>query len=250
MRKLGVLILVVISVAGCKSLKQLNPSNTINTSLRAKVVQQQIVNNAVAFETLQWRGQATLDRGGKSQKISITTRLKQNEGIWFNGSVIVPLARVFISPDKLQFYEKINRQYATLNYRDLKQLLGVSVDYSMVENILSAKPLQAKALKRAKLSFTNNAYMFSLRKRGIEIQFLYDASFRLVEQRIRSDETTLSVVYDAYKKINGQWIPERLSATLFGEKETTLTLRSKQTQLNTPLKMPFSIPEGYKPIKL
>ena len=249
MKKLALLFVGLILVVGCKSLAPVTTAAAIDTSLKPRMVQQMIASTALAFETLQWRGQAVLERGGKRQKISVSTRLKQDEGIWINGSVIVPLARVFITPKQLQGYEKINRQYAQIDFRELKKLLGVPLNYKIIENLLTAKPVDARAFRRAKLSFTKNAYVFGLRKRGVEVQFVFDAEFRLTEQRLKEGKTTISVIYDAYKKINGQWFPEQLSATLFGENgATTLTLNVKQVQLNGNVNMPFAIPDGYKPI--
>jgi len=249
MKKAGVLLVVFMLVSGCKSLTSVTPTARIDTSLRPKVVQQQIEQNTLLYETLQWRGQAILDRGGKRQKISLSTRLKYQEGVWLNGSIIVPLARVLVTPEQVQFYEKIKRQYASLNYKKLEELLGVKVAYTMLENILTAKPVVARALKRSKLSHNNNTYVFSYSRKGMSLQFVYDASFRLVEQRLVSNETTISVVYDTYQKINTQWIPKTLRMTLYDKKgETSLTLNAKQTELNEALKMPFKIPEGYTPI--
>ena len=249
MKKSAALLLGLVFVVGCKSLTSVTPSADVDTELRPRVLQQKITANALAFETLQWRGQAVLDQRGKRQKISITTRLKQYEGIWINGSVIVPLARVFITPNQLQAYEKINRQYAQMDYPTLKKLLGVPIDYSMLENLLTAKPVDERAFKRAKLSFAKNTYVFSLRKRGVELQFVFDAEFRLTEQRLGEGDSSISVLYKSYNKIDGQWVPEELIATLFGEKgTTTLTLSARQTQLNSQVNMPFAIPEGYKPI--
>lgn len=250
MKKLVLLVFVLLLAGGCKTLKPVTLSTSIDPSLRPKRIQQQIENTSLTFETLQWRGQATLERSGKRQKISIAARLKKQEGIWLNGSVIVPLARVFITPNKLQFYEKINRQYATLDYEQVEKLLGVSLDYVTLENILTAKPVFTRALKRAKLSFTKDAYMLQYSRKGVILQFVFDASFRLVEQRLKNNESTLSVVYDNYKKIDGQWVPEQLRASFFGEIATVLTLNAKQTQLNSPVRMPFNIPEGYNPIPL
>jgi len=251
MKKSAALLLGLVFVVGCKSLTSVTPSADVDTELRPRVLQQKITANALAFETLQWRGQAVLDQRGKRQKISITTRLKQHDGIWINGSVIVPLARVFIIPDLLQAYEKINRQYAQMDYRTLKKLLGVPIDYSILENLLTAKPVDERAFKRAKLSFAKNAYVFSFRKRGVELQFVFDAEFRLTEQRLGEGDSSISVLYKSYNKIDGQWVPEELIATLFGEKgTTTLTLSARQTQLNSQVNMPFAIPEGYKPIFL
>ena len=250
MQKRAILLIGLVLVVGCKSLAPTaTPSVTVDTSLKSRMVQQQITTTELRFKTLQWRGQAVLEQRGRRQKISVNTRLKQNEGIWVNGSVIVPLVRIFITPKQLQGYEKINRQYVQIDFRELKKLLGVPVDYEILENLLTAKPVDARAFKRAKLSFTKDAYVFNIRKRGVELQFVFDAEFRLAEQRLKDGETTISVLYDSYKKINGQWVAEKLSATLFGrEGSTTLTLNTRQTQLNSKINMPFSLPENYTPI--
>lgn len=249
MKKLAVFLVGLILIAGCKSLTPVTTSAAIDSSLRPRTAQQKITSTALVFETLQWRGQAVLDRNKKHQKININTRLKHDEGIWINGSVIVPLARVFITPKQLQGYEKINRRYTQMDFQALKKLLGVPIDYEMLENLLTAKPLDSRAFKRAKLTFVKNAYVFNLRKRGVELKFVFDAEFRLKEQRLCEGKTTISILYDVYKKIDGQWIPEQLSATLLDEKGTTnLRLNIRQAQLNSKINMPFTIPKGYTSI--
>ena len=98
MKKQGLIGFGLIVVMGCKSLTPVAKTSAIDTSLRPRAVQQQIEDNALRFDRLQWRGQASLEREGKRQKVSVTLRLKQGEGIWVSGSVIVPLARIFITP--------------------------------------------------------------------------------------------------------------------------------------------------------
>jgi len=236
---------------GCKSLTPVATTNAIDTSLRSRALQNHIEDNALQYQSLQWRGQALIEREGKRQKISVTLRLKKDEGIWVSGSVIIPLALAFITPKQLQFYEKLNRQYAQIDYGQVKNLIGAQVDYKMVEHIITASPLDKRALKRAKITFTQNTYVLSSKKRRVSLIWEYDAAFRLISQQISNDKTTVRIDYNDYKLIDNQWIPEQLSATLLGaDKSTKLKLQSKQTQLNRKFKMPFEIPKGYAKIKL
>lgn len=236
---------------GCKSLTPVATTNAIDTSLRSRALQNHIEDNALQYQSLQWRGQALIEREGKRQKISVTLRLKKDEGIWVSGSVIIPLALAFITPKQLQFYEKINRQYAQIDYGQVKNLIGAQVDYRMVEHIITASPLDKRALKRAKITFTQNTYVLSSKKRRVSLIWEYDAAFRLISQQISNGKTTVRIDYNDYKLIDNQWIPEQLSATLLGaDKSTKLKLQSKQTQLNRKFKMPFEIPKGYAKIKL
>lgn len=236
---------------GCKSLTPVATTNAIDTSLRSRALQNHIEDNALQYQSLQWRGQALIEREGKRQKISVTLRLKKDEGIWVSGSVIIPLALAFITPKQLQFYEKLNRQYAQIDYGQVKNLIGAQVDYKMVEHIITASPLDKRALKRAKITFTQNTYVLSSKKRRVSLIWEYDAAFRLISQQISNGKTTVRIDYNDYKLIDNQWIPEQLSATLLGaDKSTKLKLQSKQTQLNRKFKMPFEIPKGYAKIKL
>ena len=121
----------------------------------------------------------------------------------------------------------------------------------MIEHIITASPLDKRALKRAKLTFTQNSYVLSSRKRGISLVWTYDADFRLIAQELSDGETSVRVDYDGYKRINDQWVPEQLNASLRGvDKTTKLRLQSKQTQLNGKFKMLFEIPRGYTKINL
>ncbi len=236
---------------GCKSLTPVATTNAIDTSLRSRALQNHIEDNALQYQSLQWRGQALIEREGKRQKISVTLRLKKDEGIWVSGSVIIPLALAFITPKQLQFYEKINRQYAQIDYGQVKNLIGAQINYRMVEHIITASPVDKRALKRAKITFTQNTYVLSSKKRRVSLIWKYDAAFRLISQQISTAKTSVRIDYNDYKLIDNQWIPEQLSATLLGaDKSTMLKLQSKQTQLNRKFKMPFEIPKGYAKIKL
>jgi hypothetical protein len=251
MKKSGLIAIGLLMVMGCKSLTPVATTNAIDTSLRSRALQHHIENNTLQYQSLQWRGQASLEREGRREKVSVTLRLKKDEGIWVSGSVIIPLALAFITPNQLQFYEKINRQYAQIDYRQVKKLLGAPINYRMIEHIITANPLDKRALKREKLTFTQNAYVLSSKKRGGSLIWKYDAAFRLISQQLSNGKTTVRIDYNDYKQIDNQWIPEQLSATLLGaDKNTKLKLQSKQTQLNRKFKMPFEIPKGYKKIKL
>ena len=237
-------------VMGCKSLTPVATTSAIDTNMHSRALQHHIENNALQYQSLQWRGQALLEREGNRQKISFTLRLKKGEGIWVSGSLIIPLALAFITPKQLQFYEKINRQYAQIDYRQVKNFIGSQIDYRMVEHFITASPLDKRALKRAKITFTQNAYLLKAKKRGVSLIWKYDAAFRLISQELSNDKKTVRIDYNDYKLIDNQWIPEQLSATLLGaDKKTKLKLQSKQTQLNRKFKMPFEIPKGYAKIK-
>jgi hypothetical protein len=165
--------------------------------------------------------------------------------------VIVPLARVLITPKQLQFYEKINRRYAQIDFQQVKKQMGVPVDYEMIERIITAGPLDTRALKRAKLTFSQNNYILSSRKKGVLLKWTYDAAFRLVSQEFSNGETSVRVDYNGYRRIDNQWLPQQLRARFRGvDKTTVLKLQYKQTQLNANFQMPYEIPKGYSKIKL
>ncbi len=251
MKKLSLIGFGVLVVMGCKSLTPVATTSAIDTSLRPRAVQQRIEDNELRFESLQWRGKASIEQEGKRQKVSVTLRVKQGEGIWISGSVIVPLARVLITPKQLQFYEKINRRYAQFDFQQVKKLLGAPIDYEMIERIITAGPLDTRALKRAKLTFSQNNYILSSRKRGVSLKWTYDAAFRLVSQEFSNNETSVRIDYDGYRRINNQWVPQQLMASLSGvDKTTVLKLQYKQTQLNANFQMVYEIPKGYSKIKL
>ena len=249
MKKLSLIGVGLLLLAGCKSLAPISPKKSIDTVLSSRVVQQQIESQALALESLQWRGDAQLSLNKKRQRVSITTRIKKGEAVWVNGSMIIPLGRLMITPTSLQFYEKIGRRYAQLDYRDLKKRLGIAVDYSMLENVLTAKPIVHRLFRRTTLTFTDKNYVLTSKKRGVSATFEYDAAFRLIRQTVGVGQTKIEANYGAYVKKEGQWIPQQLRLGLTdGGKTTSLQLRAKQTQLNGEVNIPFVIPSGYTSI--
>jgi YD repeat-containing protein len=121
----------------------------------------------------------------------------------------------------------------------------------MIERIITAGPLDTRALKRAKLTFSQNNYILSSRKKGVSLKWTYDAAFRLVSQEFSNGETSVRVDYNGYRRIDNQWLPQQLRASFRGvDKTTVLKLQYKQTQLNANFQMPYEIPKGYSKIKL
>lgn len=249
MNKIGLIGFGIFLLVGCKSFTPITTSATIDSSLRPKIVQQQIEGNSLAFQTVQWRGQAQLSQNETRQRISITTRIKKDEAIWMNGAVIVPIGRLMITPNTVQFYEKIKRTYAQLDYQALEKLVGVPINYNMLENIFVAKPIDQRLLKRAKLTFTRNHYVWSVKKRGLTAVFEYDAAFRLVRQTFSRGTTRLEIQHADYVQQDKQWIPELLQLDYSeGDQTTSIQLHAKQLKLNDPISTPFTIPSGYSSI--
>lgn len=249
MKKLVLVIFGLVLVAGCKSFTPVTSATSIDTNLRPKIVQQQVSDNALAFQTLQWRGHAQVNQNGSRQRISLTARIKKGEAIWMNASVVIPVGRLKITPKSLQFYEKIGRGYINLNYAELEKLVGVGITYSMLENILTAKAIDKRLLKKAKLSHTKKSYVWTTKRRGVTAEFIYDASSRLMRQTLEDGKAKLVTRYDNYVKNGSQWIPKHIHiAYSDGTKSTSVELRAKQTRLNGSISIPFSIPNDYAPI--
>ena len=67
MKKLVLVGIGLLLFIGCKSLNPVATTSDIDTSLRTRAVQQQIEDKVLRFESLQWRGQASLEQKRKRQ---------------------------------------------------------------------------------------------------------------------------------------------------------------------------------------
>ena len=251
MNKNFVFLLGLLLVTGCKSISVVDSDSSIDSRLRQKSIIKKISANSLIFNSLQWRGQLSFSKNGKDQRINTLIRVKKGERIWVNGSVIFPLVRLLITPTQFQFYEKINRKYGNLDYQQIGKLLGYPIEFKMIECALTARPLDIRALRRSKLTYKKNNYLLTSKKRGFTISWIYDASFRLVEQQLKNRKTSVSVSYNDFKLIENQWVPENISASIIVfDSSTTINLKSKHTILNKSFEMPFTVPKSYKEVEI
>ena len=100
--------------------------------------------------------------GNKTQGLNFNLKYKKKQGIQIDGSIILPIFKLLISPVDIGFYEKLNKQYTSISYEQIKKLFGININYKNLESILLGKPYDKKYFNSSKLFFEENKYVLAV----------------------------------------------------------------------------------------
>jgi len=243
-------------LTGCSALKKTVPSGTVDKKISSKNLVDSFEKSALQFDTASLRLQALLESEGKSQQINLSVRLKDQEIFWASASVVIPVAKVMVTQNGIQFYEKVGRTYFDGDFSLLSNFLGTEITQQKLQNLLLGQPIAPLSSKKWNLSYQKNQYVLSSKRSRTPLQetyHLYAGNFRLAEQHLEQPQQnrSLKVRYLDYAQVKGQWIPSKVVfVSSVNQKQSILTLTYHSVALNEHLRFPFRIPNGYTPIEL
>ena len=197
-------------------------------------------------------------RGHKSGlNLGIKLRMETDKTIWISATKYgIPIAKVKITPNRVEYYEKIQRVYFDGDFALLSKWLGTDLDFEKVQNILLGQAILDLKKGKYNSKTAGNMYQLSPKKDshlfGI-LFFLNPENYKMNKQEVRhgEKEQLLSVAYPEYQDIRGEQFPKYIFIKSVNEKKlTTIDLQYRSVEFNKELTFPFSTPKGYKEIRL
>ncbi|TYB75684.1 DUF4292 domain-containing protein [Bizionia algoritergicola] len=237
----------------CKSTATLSSGET-NLTLSKKEVLKAHHKSSPDFKTMQAKVRVVYTEGTKSQTHTVTLRMETDKAIWINSAL--NLIRVMITPEKVQFYNKLDNTYFDGDFSYLSDLLGTELDYTKVQNLLLGNAIFELDKNTYNMSVYEDAYLFQPKEQValFELFYIVNAShFKMNSQQLQqpSESRFLQVDYLNYQIIDKQSLPEQLKIiALEGDDETIIELEIKSVSLNEEVRFPFKIPSGFDKIDL
>ena len=246
--------LIAVFVFSCGTSKIFYKEPLFDSKMKARQILKTHQNKKADFSTLQARLKLELTEGDKSQTHTLTLRIERGKTIWVNA--FLNTVRLKITPEKAQMYNKLDRTFFDGDYEIINDFLGIELNFSNLENALLGDALfnpKKNALKREP---NQTSYVLAPKNVNELLQVLYyinPGSFKLEGQSVYQplENRSLDVNYQSFQAIDAQLFPKSITIkVLENQKETSLKLNLKSVILNQPLRFPFKMPSGYKPIDL
>ena len=127
------LLLISFVLSGCKS-KMLTVTGTVEHNTK---MQQAIKNHKKGlFQCEFLSGSVAVDfkDDRQEQGITMSFRMQKDKAIWL--SAPLGLAKIYITPEKVQFYNKLDNTYFDGDFKYLSQLTGLTLDFESLQNLL------------------------------------------------------------------------------------------------------------------
>ena len=247
-----IVLFLMVFTFSCKTSKTIG-EGAANLKLSTKELIKENAKLHPNFNTLQAKLKITLNKKEKTQTHTVNFRVKKDKMLWVNASFSV--IRALVTPDKVRFYNKLDRTYFDGDYTYLSNLLGTELDFKKVQNLLLGDVLYNLNEGAYKARVNNDVYVLQPKKQNalFEIFFLLDpVHFKLKSQQISQPKKQrhLQIDYITHQEIDKQIFPEQIKIiAVERNEEVFLNLEFKNMLLNEVLRFPFKIPSGFKEIK-
>ena len=243
-------LIIIVLLYGCAPGKNLTSTVGEIPEMRTKQILKKHIKQHAKFNTLQCKLKVELFQNSKAQSNTVTLRMDRGKTIWINA--FLNLIRIKITPDRVQMYNKIDKTYFDGDFSLIKQLLGIDLDFSNLENLLLGDTFfkhNSSSLNQVK---DNTGYTLKPYKLDPTLDVLYRINpfyFKMKTQEIShlKEEIYLKVNYDDFQEINQQLIPSKMAITINEKQNNTfIKLNLKSVSLNQSIRFPFKLPKGYK----
>ena len=248
-----ILAITLISLTSCGAKKAKMGAVAPEEAAAAAVIQNHY-SSEVDFKTVQGKLSLNYQTEDKSQSVTVTFRMKKNDTIWMSGQLLgIPLAKVMITPNSVQFYEKITKTYFDGDFSLLSDLLGTPLDFQKVQNLLLGQTIYDLRDERYVLTESTRGYQLKPAEENfLSRLFLLDAgNYKAIAQQIAqgNENRSVTVTYPSYQKINSRIFPEQINILANdGPNNTRIDMTFRSLEFNVPVSFPFSIPSGYEEI--
>lgn len=238
----------------CKSLKVL-PNKAPIKNIKTKELTKTLHSSLPNLSLLRSRLKVTFDDGKRSQQLVVNLRMEKDKAIWLSATMLIPIAKILITPNTISFYEKFQKNFYEGDFSLIKEYLGVDLGYENLENLLVGRPVIDIRKGKWEQIKNPNSYVISPRSENKILRpiFFFDPStFLLKEQRFVFQGTNKSLIiyYDDFQKVDGNLIPSKISLLLMNNNNNIqITLEYTRVEIPVNLTFPFKTPEGYSPIR-
>ncbi|MEE9348610.1 MAG: DUF4292 domain-containing protein [Flavobacteriaceae bacterium] len=250
-KRLPFILLIFLTLSSCKSKK--TRADKAQTKLLTMVLKN---HEDQSFQKKTLNASLKVKYKGKTSLPSVkgALRILKDEVIWLSISKFISVGRLKITPNRVQFYNKLDQTYYDGDFTLLSNFLGTDVDFKQVQNILVGEAVFDLNKKDYAIVAEDHNFVFSPKNQHklYDLFFWLDAnSYKINKQEIRNDNKLLSVQYSDFEVIDNANFPKQIYVLAKDVKNTnTINIDYKSIEFDRELRFPFKIPSGYKEIKL
>ena len=239
-------------LVSCSAKKAVIAETVANDKLTADKIIDNHYKNKLNFNTLYIKSNVSYRDPSQTQNVTAEIKIKKNEIILVSIRILgITVAKALITPEKVEYYEKLNSSYFDGNYSTLSKLLGTELDFQKVQNLLLGEAFDN--LKTGKYNFTleDNKYkLASVSNSGISKTFYLSGDNYLVKKEEISQpglERMLQIIYPARKSAEEYNLPSGISIEANQKSEKTIiNINYNSISFNEELSFPYSVPNSYE----
>jgi hypothetical protein len=221
----------------------------------------------LSFDYLSAKASLKYDNGKSSTNLKAQLRIKKDSIIWisFSPAMGIEVARIMLTCDSVKFINRMNKTYFKDEYSFLDSLINSSVNYLILQSMILGSDVPYYEIYNYKVKDADNYYLLVMEKKRkqkkgvknnntkpdilVEKIWLDPDTYRIHKlemHELDEKDKKLTVYYDDYRQVNGQWFPFKLKIKIRSEKSLNIEVNYSRVQFEDQLSFPFKISSKYK----
>ncbi len=249
-------LIFLLILTSCKSSKNITSSTIVAKNLSARKVAKKHTAANFTPNTVDAKLKVYYKDSKEDIGFSVKMKIKKDEVIWLKGSKFITVFKAKITPTKVSFYSPYKKNYFEGDFSMMKKLLGADVDFYQLQNILLGQAVLNVRKNKHVVEISNNAYKLAPKSQPDLFHLFYminPVHFKLDKQSLTNKlkQQELTITYPGYIEKNKVLFPKEIKIIAKEQRKSTkIDIAVRSVLFDTKLKMPFTIPSGYKEIKL
>jgi hypothetical protein len=243
-KTLGILF-VILFFSACKSLHKTKAEKISKIGIEKLI--KELNNHRFHAETFVSRISFRYNDASKSLNGSGKIRILKDSIIWGSLNFLgIPMVKFKITPDKVQYYNKINKEYYDGNYKVIKKQFGIDLNFHYLQNLLLGDIIFPVSSSDFSLHHNKTHYLLQTRFPQQIDSIKISPFFKILSEELSYKNHSATIIYSEYKKVKDENIPVKISIKTNNNMNIFIT--HNNPEVGKKLRFPFSIPENYQPI--
>ena len=250
------LLLILSILASCGGSKKTTTNVTTEDIATTRLIENHY-SNTFDFNTLVARTRVRYQDKKSRQTVTVNIRIEKDQKIWMSASILgITGAKALITPEKISFYEKINKRYFEGDFAFLSQYFGVQMDFDQLQRLLIGQTVYNLREGDYQVDQEEGLYKITPKKQLDILNlffFMEPQDFVIKKQQVSQpqDSLSLDVNYTTHQLVNEKPFPKEIAIEVLEyTDQTTIDIEYRSVDVNVPVRFPFSIPSGYKRMSL
>lgn len=239
---------------GCKTSKTVTGDATVK-KMSAKEIIKKHNKNKSDFKTLSGKLKVRYQDPSQAQNVTVSLRMEKDKKIWISASLLIPLAKVLITPEKVSYYNKIDKTYFEGDFSLLSNWLGTELNFQQIQSALLGESLFSLTDEKHTATVYEKSYLVQPKEQLALFERLFlinPGHFKIDSQELTQQQEgrILLMNYKEYQEVKKQVFPKKLNIVAVDKnEERTLDIDYRSISLNQELSFPFKIPSHYEAIE-
>lgn len=216
----------------------------------------QFYQTAPDFKTAYIKADVDYKDSRQAQSLTADIRIQKDKNILVSVKFFgITMAKALITPDRVQYYEKLGGKFFDGNYTTISQWLGIDLDFQKIQNLILGQPfVDLSKIKCEQNIVDQNILLRPKHKLDIESQFLFKQNpVLLIKQTVSQflKNRQVEVSYQNHDLTSNGICPKNIDI-LATQNTNTTSVKVEITKItfNEELTFTYNVPEGYEKLEI